>query len=171
MRQRVRSLEPRVPGRPVADDPDRHTDQLLDRLDILLRRIGKGVEGGGGRNVLGPTGEFPDHRLALPELVGAVRGLLDYHEKVATYWPEVAQNGKADIKVRHLMAHTSGVSAWEQPVDVTDLAGLLAALPTGRPEREAASKAAREQSRRFSWTTSAGQLAEVFSRAAASPNV
>ncbi len=54
-------------------------------------------------------------------LLLAERGLLDYHEKVATYWPEFAQNGKADIEVRHLMAHTSGVSAWEQPVDVTDL--------------------------------------------------
>ena len=54
-------------------------------------------------------------------LLLAERGLLDYHEKVATYWPEFAQNGKADIEVRHLMGHTSGVSAWEQPVDVTDL--------------------------------------------------
>ena len=53
-------------------------------------------------------------------LLLAERGLLDYHEKVATYWPEFAQNGKADIEVRHHMAHTSGVSAWEQPVDVTE---------------------------------------------------
>ncbi len=49
------------------------------------------------------------------------RGQLDFHEKVATYWPEFAQNGKSDIEVRHLMGHTSGVSAWMQPVDVTDI--------------------------------------------------
>ena len=57
----------------------------------------------------------------LTTLVLAERGLLDYHEKVATYWPEFAQNGKADIEVRHLMGHTSGVSAWEQPVMVDDI--------------------------------------------------
>ena len=49
------------------------------------------------------------------------RGQLDFHEKVATYWPEFAQNGKADIEVRHLMGHTSGVSAWMQPVTVDDI--------------------------------------------------
>jgi len=57
----------------------------------------------------------------LSTLVLAERGLLDYHEKVSTYWPEFAQNGKADIEVRHLMGHTSGVSAWEQPVAVEDI--------------------------------------------------
>jgi CubicO group peptidase (beta-lactamase class C family) len=57
----------------------------------------------------------------LSTLLLAERGLLDYHEKVATYWPEFAQNGKADIEVRHLMGHTSGVSAWAQPVAVTDI--------------------------------------------------
>ena len=49
------------------------------------------------------------------------RGQLDLHEKVSTYWPEFAQNGKADIEVRHLMGHTSGVSAWMQPVTVDDI--------------------------------------------------
>ena len=57
----------------------------------------------------------------LSTLVLAERGLLDYHEKVSTYWPEFAQNGKADIEVRQLMGHTSGVSAWEQPVAVEDI--------------------------------------------------
>lgn len=49
------------------------------------------------------------------------RGQLDFDEKVATYWPEFAQNGKADVEVRHLMGHTSGVSAWMQPVTVDDI--------------------------------------------------
>lgn len=57
------------------------------------------------------------------------------------------------------------------PVDVTDLAGLLTALPSGRQEREAASRAARQQSQRFSWTDAADQLTEVFERVAASPTV
>jgi len=57
----------------------------------------------------------------LSTLVLAERGLLDYHEKVAAYWPEFAQNGKAEIEVRHLMGHTSGVSAWAQPVEIDDI--------------------------------------------------
>ena len=57
----------------------------------------------------------------LSALLLVERGLLDFHEKVSTYWPEFAQNGKADIEVRHLMGHTSGVSAWMQPVTVDDI--------------------------------------------------
>jgi len=54
-------------------------------------------------------------------LILADRGLLDVYEKVATYWPEFAANGKEDIEVRHLLAHTSGVSGWAQPVVLEDL--------------------------------------------------
>ena len=49
------------------------------------------------------------------------RGLLDPYEKVATYWPEFAENGKDQIELRHLMSHTSGVSGWEQPFAVEDM--------------------------------------------------
>lgn len=49
------------------------------------------------------------------------QGKLDPNEKVATYWPEFAAAGKADIEVRHLMSHTSGVSAWAQPVTTDDV--------------------------------------------------
>lgn len=37
------------------------------------------------------------------------RGLLDYDEKVATYWAEFAVNGKENITVRQLFAHQAGV--------------------------------------------------------------
>ena len=59
--------------------------------------------------------------MALSALVLVDRGELDVHQKVAHYWPEFAANGKADIEVRHLMSHTSGVSGWAQPVQVSDL--------------------------------------------------
>ncbi len=49
------------------------------------------------------------------------QGKLDPNEKVATYWPEFAAAGKADIEVRHIMSHTSGVSAWAQPVTPDDV--------------------------------------------------
>ena len=59
--------------------------------------------------------------MALSALVLVERGLLDVDAPVATYWPEFAANGKADVRVRHLLSHTSGVSGWDQPVVVDDL--------------------------------------------------
>jgi CubicO group peptidase (beta-lactamase class C family) len=49
------------------------------------------------------------------------RGLLNVYEKVATYWPEFAANGKEAIEVRHLLGHTSGVSGWDQPINLEDI--------------------------------------------------
>ena len=45
------------------------------------------------------------------------RGELDLDATVATYWPEFAANGKQDVRVRHLLSHTSGVSGWQEPID------------------------------------------------------
>ena len=39
------------------------------------------------------------------------RGLLDYEEYVATYWPEFAQNGKQNVKVKDLLSHRAGLVA------------------------------------------------------------
>ena len=58
---------------------------------------------------------------ALAALVLVDRGELDVYAPVSRYWPEFAANGKQDIEVRHLMSHTSGVSGWDQPVQVEDL--------------------------------------------------
>ncbi|MCV7441200.1 beta-lactamase family protein [Mycobacterium paraense] len=40
----------------------------------------------------------------------ADRGLLSYDDPVADYWPEFAANGKADITVRDVLRHRSGLS-------------------------------------------------------------
>jgi CubicO group peptidase (beta-lactamase class C family) len=45
------------------------------------------------------------------------RGLLDYDDRVATYWPEFAQAGKADITIRHVLAHQSGLYHIRQMID------------------------------------------------------
>jgi CubicO group peptidase (beta-lactamase class C family) len=58
---------------------------------------------------------------ALAALVLVDRGELDLDASVARYWPEFAARGKAAIKVRHLLSHTSGVSGWEQPITLEDL--------------------------------------------------
>src|SRR5262245_55851857 len=49
---------------------------------------------------------------SLAALVLVDRGELDLDATVAKYWPEFAANGKAAIKVRHLLSHMSGVSGW-----------------------------------------------------------
>ena len=46
------------------------------------------------------------------------RGLLDYEERVAAYWPEFAQHGKGQITVRQLLAHQAGLCAIDEPVDL-----------------------------------------------------
>jgi CubicO group peptidase (beta-lactamase class C family) len=58
---------------------------------------------------------------ALAALVLVDRGELDLDANVAAYWPQFAARGKAGIKVRHLLSHTSGVSGWDQPVTIEDL--------------------------------------------------
>jgi len=58
---------------------------------------------------------------SLAALVLVERGELDVFKPVAYYWPEFAANGKGAIEVRHLLSHTSGVSGWEQPVELADL--------------------------------------------------
>jgi CubicO group peptidase (beta-lactamase class C family) len=58
---------------------------------------------------------------SLAALVLVDRGALDLDANVATYWPEFAARGKAGIKVRQLLAHTSGVSGWDQPVTIEDV--------------------------------------------------
>ncbi|MEU5896461.1 serine hydrolase domain-containing protein [Streptomyces venezuelae] len=58
---------------------------------------------------------------SLAALVLVDRGALDLHRPVAHYWPEFAARGKEHIEVRHVLAHTSGLSGWERPFSVEDL--------------------------------------------------
>lgn len=58
---------------------------------------------------------------SLCALVLVERDLLDVFAPVAQYWPDFAANGKANIEVRHLMAHTSGIAFWEAPFGLEDL--------------------------------------------------
>ena len=44
------------------------------------------------------------------------RGWLDYDAPVSRYWPEFAQQGKACITVRQLLAHQAGLHILDEPV-------------------------------------------------------
>jgi CubicO group peptidase (beta-lactamase class C family) len=41
--------------------------------------------------------------------IQAHRGLIDYEQPVATYWPEFAQRGKGDVQIRDVLVHRSGI--------------------------------------------------------------
>jgi CubicO group peptidase (beta-lactamase class C family) len=67
------------------------------------------------------------------------RGWLDYDERVCTYWPEFAQQGKERITVRQLLAHQAGLFAFDEPVDrnvVADLDRLAAVMARQKPAWE-----------------------------------
>ncbi|MCW2588519.1 MAG: esterase [Mycobacterium sp.] len=52
----------------------------------------------------------------------ASRGLVDYEAKVADYWPQFAQSGKAAITVRQLLSHQAGLVAIKPPLTLSDIA-------------------------------------------------
>jgi CubicO group peptidase (beta-lactamase class C family) len=94
-------------GRPVVDlwggvaDPDTGRPWSRDTLQLVYSAT-KGVT-------------------ATAAHVLAQRGVLDLDAPVAEYWPEFAANGKGDIEIRHLLAHTSGVSGWQPPIELADI--------------------------------------------------
>ncbi len=63
------------------------------------------------------------------------RGQLDLDTPVARYWPEFAQNGKATVRVRHIVSHRAGLPGVVAPLTTADwpdyerIEGLLAAQP------------------------------------------
>ena len=73
---------------------------------------------------------------ALCLLVLADRGQVDFDAPVAQYWPEFAQNGKEDVRLKHFMSHSAGLPGLDQPIELDTLydqdamARLLAAQAT-----------------------------------------
>src|SRR5690606_24049628 len=75
--------------------------------------------------------------------IQAERGLIDYDTPIAAYWPEFAQNGKADITVRAALNHHTGtpqmpegtspetICDWDFIVD--GIAHLSPILPKDKP--------------------------------------
>jgi CubicO group peptidase (beta-lactamase class C family) len=73
------------------------------------------------------------------------RGWLDYEERVCTYWPEFAQQGKERITVRQLLAHQAGLYVLDEPLDrglVADLDRLAVVLARQKPAWEPGSRQA-----------------------------
>lgn len=49
------------------------------------------------------------------------RGLFDYDERMATYWPEFARGGKQDVTVRQVLSHQAGLPAITEKMDLAVL--------------------------------------------------
>lgn len=81
--------------------------------------------------------------------VQAERGLIDYDQPIASYWPEFAQNGKATITVRDALTHHTGtpqMPAGTTAQTICDWNGMVAAiakltpiLPRDKPAYQAMS--------------------------------
>jgi CubicO group peptidase (beta-lactamase class C family) len=80
---------------------------------------------------------------SLAVAVAHSQGLFDYDEKVSTYWPEFAQNGKENITVRQLLSHQAGLPAIDEPLNqetLADLDKLAEALAKQKPAWEPSTK-------------------------------
>ena len=51
----------------------------------------------------------------------ADRGEISLTDPVYKHWPEFKVNGKEGIEIRHLMAHTAGLSGWAEPMVPEDM--------------------------------------------------
>jgi len=130
--------------------------------DLLKQKLAEGKEAGAsicvnidGQNVVDIWGGYADANQTKPwekDTITGVwsstkvvtclaahmlvdRGLLDMDKKVATYWPEFGANGKENVKVSHLLSHSSGVPAWEGPIAAAEMADVRTS--TERLAREA----------------------------------
>jgi len=74
----------------------------------------------------------------------ADRGQVNLEAPVATYWPEFAQAGKEDIKVRHILSHNCGVCFADaaKPGDLYDYDRMIAILEAQAPAWPVESKGA-----------------------------
>jgi CubicO group peptidase (beta-lactamase class C family) len=89
----------------------------------------------GGRRT--PTGDAPWNEDTMVVVMSTTKGLsamtlalanargwLDYDAPVARYWPEFAQNGKAQVTVRQLLGHEAGLVLLDEQLTVEKLGDL-----------------------------------------------
>ena len=73
---------------------------------------------------------------AMTLAIANAREWLDYDAPVAHYWPEFAQNGKAEITVRQLLGHEAGLVVLDEKLTIEklrDLDGLASVLARQKP--------------------------------------
>lgn len=81
-------------------------------------------------------------------------GVLDYEQTIAHYWPEFAQNGKANITLRHVLSHQSGLfdirNTIETATEMLDWSHMLDVMAAATP-RFAAGQSYAYQPLTYGW--------------------
>lgn len=103
----------------------------------------------GARNTLGDPWQSDTMAMSFSTTKGVIattvhrlvdRGLIDYDEPVATYWPEFAAAGKERVTVRHLLSHSAGLHHLRGIIDdayeMLDWDLVCARLAAERPRYE-----------------------------------
>lgn len=94
-------------------------------------------------------------------------GVLDYEQSIAHYWPEFAQNGKANITLRHVLSHQSGLfdirNTIETATEMLDWPHMLEVMAATTP-RFAAGQSFAYQPLTYGWI-----LGGVIEKAAKQP--
>jgi CubicO group peptidase (beta-lactamase class C family) len=89
----------------------------------------------GGKRMPGRPDPWEEHTMAvvfsttkglaaMALAVAHARGWLDYKQPVSAYWPEFAQQGKAEITVRQLLDHRAGLVLLDQDLHIDELHDL-----------------------------------------------
>lgn len=55
------------------------------------------------------------------------------YRRVADFWPQFAQAGKAQVTLAQLLSHQAGLSALDEPANILDYAAVIAALEKQTP--------------------------------------
>jgi len=58
---------------------------------------------------------------------------IELNSRVAEFWPEFAQAGKAEITIAQLLSHQAGLCALDESVDILDFPGVINALEKQAP--------------------------------------
>ncbi|MEU1549633.1 serine hydrolase domain-containing protein [Nocardia sp. NPDC005745] len=88
------------------------------------------------RDTIVPVFSSTKGMAAFTVATAVAKGLLDYEQPVAKYWPEFAAHGKDAITVRQLIDHQAGLSGLGEVVrlpQIADLDGLARILAAQKP--------------------------------------
>ncbi|MFF7942997.1 serine hydrolase domain-containing protein [Nocardia gamkensis] len=88
------------------------------------------------RDTIVPVFSSTKGMAAFTVATAVTKGLLDYEQPVAKYWPEFAAHGKEAITVRQLIDHQAGLSGLSEIVrlpQIADLDGLARILAAQKP--------------------------------------
>ncbi|MER7450863.1 serine hydrolase domain-containing protein [Nocardia beijingensis] len=88
------------------------------------------------RDTIVPVFSSTKGMAAFTVAAAVAKGVLDYEQPVAKYWPEFAANGKDEVTVRQLIDHQAGLSGLGQTVrlpQIADLDGLATILAAQKP--------------------------------------